>query len=549
VWERGWRGNVILFIPVYRITGPLKSIEARRRALVGFVFGPFATEQLLRNIASSTSSSVAVDVYDGAVMALPSLLSRSEAPVGPDSYETIDHVRVAGRQWLLTMRAVGEPPTLMPLAAQQTLFGGVVLSFLLFLVTAAQVRAWETAARHESELRASADALRESEAQAQAANRAKDVFLATVSHELRTPLNVVLGWVNMLRNGTVRDERRAEALEIIERNARHQAELIDDLLDVSRIVTGKLRVQLRPLVVAPVVDAVVESLRPSADAKGVALTIAPPNGSPTIRGDADRLHQIAWNLLSNAIKFTPAGGRVSIELTEDPQHVILTVRDTGIGIAPDFLPHVFDRFRQADSSPTRMHGGVGLGLAIVRDLVELQGGTVEARSDGKDLGAMFVVRFPAAHGTGLVVTAPLRDSTAAPAKQLDGIRVLLVDDDPGTRDLLTEALLSSGARVMATDSARSALAYLNAEGADVIVSDIAMPDEDGYWLMHRVRALPGQAARTPAIALTALARTEDRTRAIESGFQLHLAKPVPLGELQASLAALVAETQPARSAR
>ncbi len=541
VWQKGWRGNVVLFIPVYRVTGPLQTVEGRRRALVGFVFSPFNVEQLLRNIVSSTTPSVAFDVYDGAVAEPTQALSRSDAPaVGPGRYETAESVQLAGRHWLVTVESAGEPISIVPLAARQTLFGGVLLSFLLFLVTAAQVRAWETAARHEAELRASAEALRESESQAQAANRAKDEFLATVSHELRTPLNVVLGWVSMLRNGSVRDERRTEALAIIERNARQQAELIDDLLDVSRIMAGKLRLQLRPLACAPIVDAVVESLRPSAEAKGVTVNVPPMPATSTIRGDADRLHQIAWNLVSNAIKFTPAGGYVGVELTDDDRHVRLTVRDTGVGISPDFLPHVFERFRQADSSTTRTHGGVGLGLAIVRDLVGLHGGTIEVTSEGRDRGASFIVCLPAVPASAAPAPVPVIATLPLPVTRLDGVRVLVVDDDANSRDLLSEALATTGARVTSVDSARGALERLRVDGADVIVSDIAMPDEDGFWLMHRIRALPGQIGRTPAIALTALARSEDRARAIEAGYQMHLAKPVELGELQTGLATLVA---------
>jgi signal transduction histidine kinase/ActR/RegA family two-component response regulator len=420
------------------------------------------------------------------------------------------------------------------------LVGGLILAFMLFLVTRAQVDAWETAARHEQELRVSALALKESESQARAANRTKDEFLATLSHELRTPLNVVLGWVVMLREGKVAVDRRAHALEMIERNARQQAALIEDLLDVSRIVTGKLRRELRPQALAPIVSAVVEALRPSADAKGVALTGPSPGDDFTVMGDADRLRQATWNLLSNAIKFTRAGGRVTVELARTDQHVQLSVHDTGIGIAPEFLPHVFERFRQEDSSTTRTHTGVGLGLAISRHLVELHGGTIEAHSEGRERGATFVITLRAAAADASAAAAPIR-VPAQSETPLSGVRVLVVDDDPGTLEMLTTVLETTGAKVRAADSARGALERLRAEGADVIVSDIAMPGEDGFWLMQRVRELPGDRGRTPAIALTALARREDRERAFEAGYQIHVAKPVEWSELRTGLATLLSE--------
>ena len=504
------------------------------------MFSPFQSEQLLQDIVASTTPSMAFDVYDGPVAAPESRLNTPHELVTPGRYQASELLQVTGREWLVTMTSVGEPVTLIPPAARQTILGGLLLSLMLLWITRAQVRAWETAARHAAALRASSQALRESEAAAQAANRAKDEFLATLSHELRTPLNVVLGWVSMLRLGSVRDERRAHALEMIERNARQQAELIEDLLDVSRIVTGKLRLQLRPVPLWPIVSAVVESLRPSADAKGIILTTPPSRDAGTIRGDADRLQQVAWNLIANAIKFTPADGSVSVDLKRDESRVVLTVSDTGIGIPGEFLPNVFERFRQADSSTTRTHGGVGLGLAIVRHLVELHGGSIEAHSAGPGYGATFVVKFPLAPQISMAAT-PLLPSATSPSPRLDGMRVLVVDDDANTRELLTEALCTTGAEVTSAGSARQALEQLTTEGADAMVSDIAMPGEDGFWLMHRVRALPGEVGHIPAIALSALARSEDRARSIAAGYQMHFAKPVRLVELQEALATLIAQ--------
>jgi CheY-like chemotaxis protein/two-component sensor histidine kinase len=380
---------------------------------------------------------------------------------------------------------------------------------------------------------------REARTQAEAADRTKDEFLAILSHELRTPLNAVLGWLSMLRNGAVEEGRRDAVLEVIERNACVQAQLIEDLLDVSRIIMGKVRLDLAPMSFAPVVSTVLDSIRPSAEAKGVSLQVAISLTNESIRGDAGRLQQIIWNLLSNAIKFTPAGGHVFVEGSRENDRVCLLVRDTGLGIEPEFLPHIFERFRQADSSVTRMHSGIGLGLAIVQHLVELHGGTIEAQSEGPHRGATFVLSFPL-----IPATSAVRITVTKPPLQLPrlaGVRVLVVDDDRDTRELLTEALGESGARVTSADSARRALEVLIADGADVLVSDIGMPEEDGLSLMRRIRSLPGDRGRIPAIALTAYARAEDRLQAINAGYQMHMTKPVALRELQAGLAKLASE--------
>ena len=360
----------------------------------------------------------------------------------------------------------------------------------------------------------------------------------------------VLGWASMLRLPHVSEERLPHALDIIERNARQQAELIDDLLDVSRIVTGKLRVEPTPVAFEPLVLSVVEALRPSAESKGILLSASAAIEGVVVTGDADRLQQIVRNLVANAIKFTPDGGRVTIELMRSGDNVRLTVHDTGIGIEPSFLPHVFERFRQADSSTTRTHSGVGLGLSIVRHLVELHKGRIEARSEGKDQGATFVVELPAT----ATVVGSLPTPAVIPSRRslvrLDGVRILVVDDEPNTRELLAESLGLSGASVVTADSAKTALERFKRDGADVIVSDIAMPDEDGFWLMEQIRALPSAQARTPAIALTALARTEDRARVMAVGYQIHLPKPVQLEELQARIATLLGRRadRPARQA-
>jgi signal transduction histidine kinase/CheY-like chemotaxis protein len=541
VWNTGWRGTVMVFIPIYRAQLPT-NVGARRGTLIGFVFSPLDSERLLHNITASSGPTVTFDVYDASGSSDEHLLGRWNTSAATGPYSWAASVQVSGRTWNVAFRSVATEASLMPLIARQTLIGGLLLSLMLLWITRAQVRAWETAARHEAELRASAQALRESEAEAQAANRAKDEFLATLSHELRTPLNVVMGWVSMLRSGRVREERLTHALEIIERNAKQQGELIDDLLDVSRIVRGSLRLERKPVAVAPIVASVVDSMRPAAEAKGLVLTLNSTADSATIQADPDRFQQITRNLVSNAIKFTPAGGRIGVELAEAQRKVTLAVKDTGIGIAPEFLPQVFERFRQADSSTTRTESGVGLGLAIVKHLVQLHGGTIAAQSDGLGKGSVFTAEFPAVYvPVKTTTTMPLAPSVPTDAPRLDHVRVLVVDDDANTRELLTEALGTTGAHVTTADSARAALDRLRRDGADVIVSDIAMPGEDGFWLLENVRTLPGHLGQTPAIALTALARSADRARAMEAGYQLHFAKPVQLGELQAGVASLVAQ--------
>jgi signal transduction histidine kinase/ActR/RegA family two-component response regulator len=531
------RGKLFVFIPVYRSPAP-RDVAARRRALVGFVFSPLDAARLFNHVVQVTMPSVTYEVFEGA-LAAPATSLGGHPATSPVSYQSLERVDVGGHQWLVNVSLLAHDTTMVPEEAERALFAGLLVSFMLFLVTRAQARAWEIAARHEADLRSSAEALKEREAQAHAANRAKDEFLATLSHELRTPLNVVLGWVGMLRHGVLSQERAADALEIIERNARQQAALIDDLLDVSRIITGKLRLNQRLLELGPLVTSVADALRPGADAKGVTLQVAEAPSPSTVMGDPDRLRQAIWNLLANAVKFTPGGGRVSVTLERAEHHLTLRIRDTGIGIAPEFIPRVFERFAQADSTTTRAHSGVGLGLAIVRELVELHGGSVRAHSDGPDRGAEFVITVPNAVAAPELPT-PL-SSAATDAPRLDGVRVLLIDDDPNTLEMLIEALRTSGAEVSAASSARDALETLQEAQPHVIVSDIAMPGEDGLWLIKRIRQLSAPAGATPAIALTALARKEDRTRAIEAGFQMHLAKPVRVADLQTVVAALAAE--------
>ncbi len=384
-------------------------------------------------------------------------------------------------------------------------------------------------------------------AEAEKLNRLKDEFLSTVSHELRTPLNAILGWSNILRTSKVDAAKMHRALETIERNARSQAQLIDDLLDISRIITGKIRLNVQTVELLPVIEAAIDTVQPAADAKNIRLqSVLDPAASPVL-GDSERLQQIVWNLLTNAIKFTPKQGRVQVGLQRINSHIEIVVADTGQGISAEFLPHVFERFRQADGSITRSFGGLGLGLAIVRQLVELHGGTVHAQSPGEGQGATFTVKLPLL-AVGPTAIEPERvhptvgDSVPFDCSfQLDGLRILIVDDDPDMRDLLAYTLEVCGAEVIAVATANAAISALTDSSLpmDILISDIGMPDEDGYSLLRRVRALkPENGGRIPAIALTAYARTQDRTAALLAGFQSHIAKPVEPAELIAVIANL-----------
>jgi signal transduction histidine kinase/ActR/RegA family two-component response regulator len=377
------------------------------------------------------------------------------------------------------------------------------------------------------------------------ASRLKDEFLATLSHELRTPLNAIVGWAHVLQAGNVDRETTAKAIETIRRSAQAQNQLISDMLDVSRIVAGKLRLEVRPVDLAPIIEAALDTVRPSAAAKAVNLVQEIEPAAGPVLGDPDRLQQVVWNLLSNAIKFTPTGGRVRVALTALASELEVTVEDDGPGIDPEFLPHVFDRFRQADSSPSRSHGGLGLGLAIVRHLVELHGGSVRANNREGGKGAVFYVRLPRHRlPAGGDVAHPEEDTTGSPswiddAPSLAGVRVLVVDDEEDARELVATILTRCGAEVEVANSASEGLATLQRRRPDVLLSDIEMPDEDGYSLIRRVRSLPGErGGLVPAAALTAYASAQDRAKALAAGFDVHVPKPIQPAELVAVVASL-----------
>jgi PAS domain S-box-containing protein len=421
------------------------------------------------------------------------------------------------------------------------------------LLEAVAERTWNTfeKLRATAALQASEARLQELFAQEQAAraaaeeaNQLKDEFLATVSHELRTPLTALLGYLHLLQSRPRDPAYVARTLDKLVRSARAQSQLIDDLLDVSQIVSGKLRIERLPIDFSMVIHSALDTLRPTIEAKGLALGIDLHPAASQISGDANRLQQVVWNLLSNAAKFTPSGGVIRVALVPHGAYAELTVRDTGQGIAPDFLPFVFDRFRQADSTSTRPYGGLGLGLAIVRHLVELHGGTVTASSAGEGQGATFTILLPLdprGAAPGLIDEAASEHAGAAPLPpELRGLRVLVVDDQPEILELLDEVLTPCAATVIGRSSARAALAALQEQRPDLLISDIAMPEEDGYWLIRQVRDLPPAfGGQTPAIALTAYTRGEERARVLAAGFQQYLPKPVDPSELLAIVASFV----------
>ncbi len=369
---------------------------------------------------------------------------------------------------------------------------------------------------------------------AEESNRLKDEFLATVSHELRTPLTAILGWSRLLEGGTLDDSVTQQAVEVIWRNAKAQAQIVDDILDVSRIITGNLYLDLHPLEVVPVVENAINVVRPTADAKGIKIEKYYDSTPAMISGDANRLQQVVWNLLSNAVKFTESGGRVRVKVSRAGGAVEVSVSDTGVGISKEFLPYVFDRFRQADSTTTRQHGGLGLGLAIARHLVEIHGGMIRAESGGEGRGATLTIRLPLIESTAAVksLAPPDQHKAAIPQQLLSGLNVLVVDDDSDTLTLMATALKRRQANVTAVSSAGEAMEAITLKRPDVLVSDIAMPDEDGYGLIKKIRLLEnGASENIPAVAITAYAKEEDRERALSAGFQIYLAKPVELTEL------------------
>jgi PAS domain S-box-containing protein len=406
-----------------------------------------------------------------------------------------------------------------------------------------QAEAAELASRQRDEL---LQAERSARMEAQRATRMKDEFLATLSHELRTPLSAILGWTQVLRRAGQADKPvdLERAIDVIDRNARAQVKLIDDLLDLSRIMAGKVRLDVQPIALLDVVQAAVDSALPSAEAKGLRLTSRLDPGASTVQGDSARLQQVVWNLLTNAIKFTPKGGQVQVTLQRIGPRLELSISDSGIGIPASYLPHVFDRFSQQDSSTTRAFGGLGLGLAICRQLVELHGGSIRVSSAGEGQGATFVVELPVSQEPQQAEAAQSGSPDAAgavdlPLPRLGGVHVFIVDDEPDARELLRRMFENQGAQVTAFASAQEALAAVLPARPDLIVSDIGMPEMDGYQFMRALRADESRDERIPAVALTAFARAEDRKKSLLAGYQAHLAKPFDMAELILTAAGLL----------
>lgn len=441
----------------------------------------------------------------------------------------------------LSANGSGAPMVLLQLRPRSEAIGR-------FLALNQQIEELHREIHHRRRLERERDELlareRRSRTEAERANRLKDDFLATVSHELRTPLHAVLGWVHLLRHQQVDEETLQRGLAVIDRNISTQRQLIDDLLDVSRIITGKMRLELIPLELAPLIEDAVDSIRPTATARRIRLETLLDRSAGPVTGDPDRLRQVLWNLLSNAVKFTPKGGRVQVVLQQASSHVEISVSDTGCGIPVDKLPYVFDRFQQGDTSASREHSGLGLGLAIARHLTELHGGILHAESEGEDRGATFTVSLPVrlsqlpelfSGEEPSVEEVPLPVPAEPP---LDGLRVLVVEDHDDSRDLLVQMLRTAGAVVFEAESSAAALEQLDEAAPDLLVSDIGLPGEDGYTLIRKIRDLEGPESRMPAIALTAFASGRERVRALRSGFQAHLSKPVEPAELFATLVSL-----------
>ncbi len=403
----------------------------------------------------------------------------------------------------------------------------------------------EIAERKQAEEERAQLLIREQAARAEAeqANRTKDEFLATLSHELRTPLTAILGWSHLVRTGKLDEPQLSRAVETIERNARSQSQLIDDLLDVSRIITGKLQIEPRPVDVRSVIEAAIDAVRPSFEAKNIKFETVMGPSAGLVSGDANRLQQIFWNLFSNAVKFTPPGGRVRVDVKRRVSRIRISVSDTGIGISPDFLPYIFDRFRQADGSTTRVHGGLGLGLSIVKHLVELHEGSVEVKSQGQDQGSTFTVSLPiaaAASSQAPKNAARMEHDGLTPgsSRMLDGLRILVVDDEADSRELVSAILTRYGSKVKCCESAAEAMNCFRDWKPDLLVSDIGMPNEDGYSLIKKLRNLRSKRAKQiPAVALTAYATKEDKARTLSAGFQMHVAKPIEPAALVMSIAA------------
>jgi signal transduction histidine kinase/CheY-like chemotaxis protein len=516
----------LLYTPLYATGETPPSLEERRATLVGFIYAPFRAHDLLAGIFGSQSRPmVGFEIRDGG-----ELLYATDGL--PDNPRFVDEgsVEVAGRHWDIRWisRRKGSGGALW--LAGGTMLGGLVITTLLSMLLHVQLRA-----RLQAE--DTADRLRQSEAALQQANRAKDEFLATLSHELRTPMTSIMGWSEMLANKALDPEMEQEAIDAIRKSSKVQAQLIEDLLDLSRITAGKMRIEPRPVDLSAPVAAALDTVRAAADEKGVRVD-SDLATDIWVSGDARRLQQVVWNLVSNSVKFTPEGGDVSVTLRTDGSQALLRVQDSGHGIEPDFMPHIFERFRQADSSTTRAHMGLGLGLAIVRHLLELHGGTIEAFSEGAGRGSTFEVRLPRLDRSAIAPAEEARPPRAE--EEIPLSRLLIVDDDDEVRHYVSAVFNGAGTEVRSAPSALSAMEVLGNWIPEVVMTDLAMPDHDGFDLLQWIRSSPVAEIRgLPVVALTAFAAPEDRQRAAESGFQAFVAKPVDPTHLRAAVGSVL----------
>jgi signal transduction histidine kinase/CheY-like chemotaxis protein len=515
-----------------------------------------AKEELLRRLFTRFPSS------EGSQQGHLHVAQTGEALLAAVVDKARDDESAHGPEHLALLRALGTRSSIIvPLKIQTNVFGALMLAYsdserhydASDLVLAEDLARRSAVAIDNARL---FESVQKERSRAEAATRAKDEFIAMISHELRTPLNAMLGWVRLMRTGSLPEARQRHAFEVIERNANAQSQLVNDLLEISGILAGKMRIKPAQVDVLDVLEMAVEGVRPAADAKSIQLDVENHVDSALLRGDAERLQQVFWNLLTNAVKFTPKKGRVKATLRKVDSELELSVEDNGLGIAQAFLPHVFDSFRQSDTTISRTHGGLGLGLSISKHIVELHGGTIEARSAGVGQGAAFVVRLPVSPLVSATFGVPAVPATREPASaapagtSLAGVRVLVVDDEPDARELLAYFLESCEAEVRVAESVGEALSVLEGYTPDVIVSDIGMPVEDGYAFIRRVRTLPAESKQNiPAIALTAFTRHEDRTRALVEGFNVHMAKPVEpaaLAKAIRELADALGSSRPAR---
>ena len=530
----------LIYLPVYTIGTPVDDAAARRARIRGFAYTPIRAGDFLSTaFVEGTRPDLDMAVYHGRVPDRAKLL-----------YLHGDAQRLARRGVRYRAAVAGEAWTFVlasPEPVHDALFWpgfvtivGAVISVLLALLVRGARRSGALAQRALAAERAARN-------EAERANRTKDEFLATLSHELRTPLNSIIGWTSLLRMPQLTEEKRRQGIDVVERNAKAQARLIEDLLDMHRIAAGKAKLEMAAVDLGAITDEALKSMRPQYEQKGVALETRSPRRPVVVHGDSARLAQVVANLLSNALKFTPRGGRVEACLDVAETSARLVVTDTGEGIAPEFMARIFERFAQADASSSRRHAGLGLGLAIVRQLVELHGGSVEAHSEGTGRGSRFVVNLPLADSDSV---AAMPGAGLLAADSLRGIRVLAVDDEPDTREMMEAVLAAHGARVRVAASADQALAALREEVPDVVLSDIGMPEKDGYALIRAIRALPDdRGGAIPAAAITAFVRDEDRAAAFAAGFDVHVPKPIQAASLLRTVVDLASRSAPPPAGR